>query len=37
MNQFNTMNKLLAALFCSFLLTSFAQDQLDEIDVLSYD
>ncbi|MEJ6756492.1 MAG: hypothetical protein QNK78_05710, partial [Crocinitomicaceae bacterium] len=31
------MNQFLAALFCSFCLTSFAQDQLDNIDVLSYD
>ena len=37
MHQFNIMNQFLAALFCSFCLTSFAQDQLDNIDVLSYD
>ncbi|NRA12822.1 MAG: M1 family metallopeptidase [Crocinitomicaceae bacterium] len=31
------MNKFLTAVFCSLLLTGFAQDQIDMIDVLSYD
>ena len=37
MAQYYKMNRLLSAFFCTLFFVSFSQDQLDKIDVLSYD